>query len=999
MARKHPILLSLMLGAAIGASAASPADINSPDIDGYLERGRMMWADRNYEGCVDQMANVLQLGPSAGQAEEARWYMALSAMGMDDDAALSMLREWMERYPASPRMAEARMAEADILFASGAYAKALEAYASVDAKALTDSQAATLTYRQGYSELMLGHYDKADACFERLTANPEYRSAAQFYLGYTAYVRGDYARALGLFEKVDASEAPGNAAPYYMAQIYYVQGDNRRALEQARRAIASALIPEFTTESKRIAGEALYALGDRDGAVSYLWDYAANATAPVPSAYYILGLSEWDKGDWRAAGKLFQQATAADDAMGQSAWLYLGQTYLKEDNVNSALMAFEKAFSMNHDPKVTETAFYNYAVAKSNGGRAPFETSAAVFMEFLDRYPSSRYRAAVEQYVIDGYLNDNQPAQALAVISKIDNPDARTLGAKQRALLTLGADLARRGDYAAAIKSLTGARAISEGDPALTRQAILWEGDCEAALGNADKARSLYERFVELAPADDPNLPLALYDLGYAQYAAKEYADASATLTRALNTGTLEPRMGADARSRLADMLYYDKKYSSAAAQYRRAAELSPATADYPLYQAAVMKGLSGDRRGQVTDLDDMMARFPDSPYVPDALLEKAQALAATGSQARADEVYATILDRYPLTAQGRRAALILAIDKRTDGDTDGAVMAYKQVITAYPSAEEARVAADDLKSIMADRGQLDEYVAFMRSVPGAPEVEMRDIDTAAFRAAEKRYLDGDDSEALLAYVGKYPGGVYEADALYYLAENAEDRGALDDAVRYARRVVTDHPTATVAEDAMVILARGQLRQGNPDEALDTYRLLEKSASTPSNLLAARMGIMTTSLRSDDNETVIATADKVLAGSDVPTAALAETRFMRGLALHRTGRIADAEKQWREVAADPADVNGARSAVYLAQSILDRGEARDAETSINRMIDANPPHPYWLARGFIVLSDALRAQGKTFEANQYLTTLKSNYPGEQPDIFIMIDERLDGGSK
>jgi len=41
-----------------------------------------------------------------------------------------------------------------------------------------------------------------------------------------------------------------------------------------------------------------------------------------------------------------------------------------------------------------------------------------------------------------------------------------------------------------------------------------------------------------------------------------------------------------------------------------------------------------------------------------------------------------------------------------------------------------------------------------------------------------------------------------------------------------------------------------------------------------------------------------------------------------------------------------------------------------------------------------VLSDILRAQGNDFEADAYLKSLKSNYPGEEADIFTMIDERL-----
>lgn len=993
------LLLALIAASpALCGNAQSISDINSPGPEGYLQRGRMMWADHNFEGCMDQMSRVLTLNPTEAQTCDARWYMALSAMGLDDDAALEMMTAWIADYPGSPRRQEALMTVGDILFNSGEYQRAIDAYAKVDSKALTPLMAATLTYRCAYSEMMLGRLDKADTLFSSLLSDSRFSNAARFYLGYIAYSRGDYARALSLFEECDRSSAPGNATPYYMAQIYYVQGDNNAALRYAREAIAANLIPEFTTESKRIAGEALYALGDREAAVGYLWDYAATAPSPAPSAYYILGLSEWDRGDWAAAGKLFQQAARQDDAMGQSAWLFLGQTYLKEGNTNSALMAFENAFRMNHDKGVSETAFYNYAVAKSNGGRAPFETSAAVFEEFLEKYPDSRYRSAVEKYVISGYLNDNQYDQALQIISRIPNPDSETLAAKKRALFALGTSRMGAGDAEGARKLFSQSRAIDAGDSSITRQAILWEANAASQLGDTEAAREGYRRFLSLAPESDPNRAVAEYSLGYTLYGNRAYKDANDAFTRAVNLPGLEPRLSADARSRMADILYYDKKYPAAAAQYRQAAELSPSTADYPLYQAAVMRGLGGDRGGEVQELDIMMGRFPASAYVPDAMLEKASALATLGRQSDADAVYSSLLAKYPETAQGRKAALIMAIDRRTAGDTRGAVAAYKRVITSYPSSEEARVAADDLKSIMADAGTLDSYVEFMNSVPGAPEVQLRDIDAAAFRAAEKRYLEQDNPEALLAYVGKYPGGVYEAEALYYLAENAEGKGDVDESVRFARRLLAAHPTSSVAEDAMVILAKGQLRQGDPAAALDTYRRLEKSASNPTNLLAARMGIMTTSLRSDDNASVISTADKVLASSDLPTAALNETRFMRALALSRIGRTSEAESQWAEVAKNPADINGAKSAVYLAQSILDRGDAKGAQRSIDRFIDANPQYPYWLARGFVILSDALRSQGKTFEADQYLKTLRANYPGQEPDIFTMIDERLAASS-
>jgi hypothetical protein len=50
-------------------------------------------------------------------------------------------------------------------------------------------------------------------------------------------------------------------------------------------------------------------------------------------------------------------------------------------------------------------------------------------------------------------------------------------------------------------------------------------------------------------------------------------------------------------------------------------------------------------------------------------------------------------------------------------------------------------------------------------------------------------------------------------------------------------------------------------------------------------------------------------------------------------------------------------------------------------------------HQYWMARGFILLSDVFIRKGDTFQARQYLTQLQNNYKGND-DIAGMITERL-----
>ena len=64
--------------------------------------------------------------------------------------------------------------------------------------------------------------------------------------------------------------------------------------------------------------------------------------------------------------------------------------------------------------------------------------------------------------------------------------------------------------------------------------------------------------------------------------------------------------------------------------------------------------------------------------------------------------------------------------------------------------------------------------------------------------------------------------------------------------------------------------------------------------------------------------------------------------------------------------------------------------------STNKVVDftkKNTPYPYWLARGFILLSDIYIDKQEDFQAKQYLLSLQRNYK-VQDDIQEMITKRL-----
>lgn len=95
----------------------------------------------------------------------------------------------------------------------------------------------------------------------------------------------------------------------------------------------------------------------------------------------------------------------------------------------------------------------------------------------------------------------------------------------------------------------------------------------------------------------------------------------------------------------------------------------------------------------------------------------------------------------------------------------------------------------------------------------------------------------------------------------------------------------------------------------------------------------------------------------------------------------RKRKGAEAAKEWEKLAKDTDDLYGAKSAYYLGQYYFDSGQTKKARNITEKLVDSNTPHSYWLARGYILLSDIYKKQGNDFEAREYLKSLKENYPG------------------
>lgn len=945
--------LILLLAASIPVAAAS--QVNSAGAPGDLLRGRQCVAAADYRAALDRLERIDLSLLGFEQRQQAVMLRAEALYGLARyDAARTEFESYLAAYPFAADRQAALKRVADCCYGAADYAAALELYRTVEAGALTSANASEMYYRLGFCAMKEGDLQLAATSF-KAAATP----AARFYLGVLDYNAGDYASARKYFASVDTSSEPGDMADYYLASIELADGNYDRAAAAAQGMLRrKKLDAAAQAEMNRVAGEALYLGGDRAEGIEYIGRYLASVDNPAPTAAYIAGVYNYDNGRYSEAVDLLGRVTSApDEQMAQTAYLYIGQALHHRGDIDAALLAFDKATKIDGgDASVREAAYYNYAAARFGGGTIPFGSSAATFEQFLRLYPDGPYSDRVRQYLVEGYMADNDYDAALERVEAIRNPGRKAVEARQRILYVLASRSVASSDFSKAEAYLSKAAGISGGDATIAAEINLLQAQCMAAKGRQAEAADRYRAYLTATRGRGANSAVAGYGLGYALLAQDDFDGAAKAFSQISGAQSFNSRQRADVLNRLADIEYYRRNFKEAAALYAKAYAEEPASGDYASFNMARMKGYMRDYKGKLAGLQDFMREFPSSVLIPDALLETTQAQINMGRSNDAVETYRRLVAEYPGTSQGRQGYLQMAMTLLDMGRRDEAVDAYRKVISLFPTSEEAAQASTILKNIYADQNRGDEYLAFMASVENAPKVSDDDTERLRFDAAMAAMTEKGQSARLEEFVAAYPD---------------------------SRRT----------PEALRLLAEADYSAGRIPEALERWQLLASKASTSEMATAARLGTMRAARDMGNYDLALEAADAVLASS-AAAAARSEATFTRAVALDADGRTAEALPLWQSLAGNTSDIFGAKSAFRAAEAMFEAGNADEALAAVQKFTASGSPHRYWVARGFILLSDIYKSQGKDFEAREYLEALRDNYPGDETDIQSMLESRL-----
>lgn len=964
-----------------------------------FDDGKELFLRRDYAAAQQTLSRFVQQKPQASLADEAAYMIACTSYELKSPDCIKQLEGYLEQYPDSRYANRVQSLIASAYFFQEKYPEAIACFKGCQFDLLADSERDACTLRMGTAYLKMGNLQEAAVWFSILKeVSSEYHIDAVYHLAYIDYVQKQYDKALQGFREAGESSKYAALSPYYIADIHLVRGNYQQARQIASTYLEAYPRQEKAIEMKRICGEACYGLKQYAAAIDYLSAYRSETEEHAErNSLYKLGMSFFYTGVYSEAAAALGEVTTVQDALAQNAYLHMGLAYLQLKDRNRARMAFEQASAMNYDRDIKEQAFYNYALCIHETSYSPFAESVTVFERFLNEFPNSTYTEKVNDYLIEVYMNTRSYMAALKSIAKISRPGSRILEAKQKLLFRLGTQAFAQAAFENAIEYFSQSLQLGRYNQQTQADAYYWRGESKYRLEQYGAAASDYRQYLEFAPdRRSTEYGLALYNLGYTAFKQKQYDKALTWFTRCAESGIrLENDVVADVYNRMGDCNFYARRFDAADAQYAQASGYSMSLSDYSLFQQSIIKGLQREYGKKIELLNRLITGFPESQYLDDALYEQGRAFVQLEDNDNAVKRYSLLVQRYPESPLSRRAANEIGLLYYQNDKYNEAIAAYKKVISTYPGSEEARLAQRDLKSIYIDLNRVDDYMAFVSTIPGGANFDVNERDSLTYVAAERVYMRGNITEAknsFVRYLQSFPQGAFSVDAHYYLGLIDYNEKNYTGAVSHLDKVI-EYPDNKFSGEAMAMCADIAYREKEYEKSLGLYKRMADRAVSQEERVTARTGAMRSAWMVKDYQEIISVASGLIAESKLAPELANEAHYYRAKALLAEGQNKEAAGDLAVLAKDTRNVYGAEAKYLLAQLYFDNGEIGKAEKEVLDYIEVSTPHAYWLARSFVLLSDVYMKLGRNLDAKQYLLSLQQNYQADD-DIAEMIETRL-----
>ena len=206
---------------------------------------------------------------------EIEGYKILIAIELAKPNLDALLSAYETGFPFSSQMEEIYLKYASYNFNTERYARALEILNKINRENLTPAQKNEYNFKLGYTNMMLGNFEKALATLDRLNKGiyTSYTNPGIYYSAYIYYIRKNFVKAIELFTKIENDPRFSVLAQFYKLESSFMLKDLETVILNGDK-VYELVSAEFKTKTARMVSEAYFTTGNTEKANFYFEKYS-----------------------------------------------------------------------------------------------------------------------------------------------------------------------------------------------------------------------------------------------------------------------------------------------------------------------------------------------------------------------------------------------------------------------------------------------------------------------------------------------------------------------------------------------------------------------------------------------------------------------------------------------------------------------------------------------------------------------------------------------------
>jgi tetratricopeptide (TPR) repeat protein len=959
--------------------------LNYTDASIHFRNGQEHFESRNYEAARAEFNLFLDYDKTLLEKEDgnkvwAEYYVVMCSLYLGYSETELLANRFVRNYPEHPVAGNLYKEIGNYFFEQGDYARAVD-YLKKSPKSDEDAQ-----YRLAISHFSLQDYSDALVIFNELKDGTSGNAiSSSYYAGIINFRAGRYKEAIPDFKKAEQSAEYRSEIPGWLAHSYYRQGKFAEMLAYTEPLLRERNSGRKLEDVALLTAEVYFQQANYEKAASYYTIYKNyKSQGMLPAVAYRYGYSLYKTDQFAPAAEQLKNVAAVRDTLGQYASFILGVCYLKANNPNYALGAFDQARKSNYNKSVTEDADFNHAKVLLDLNRG--NEAIKALEEFLKKYPNTKYEDEANELVSEAYLASNNYQAALAYIEGLPRRSTRTNTAYQRIAYNQGVKMYNDERYIDAIPYFD--KSLTTPVNAETKYAAnFWKAEALSAEKKYNEAIPMYQSIIASVDNTTPNVydlqSRSRYSLAYSYYNTKDYDKANKLFREYADRmkASGDSQSYQDAIIRLGDTYFAAKSYDAALKYYDQAIAGKGADRDYANYQKGLVLVLKANEAGARAAFQKVQSDFPQSLYVDNAIYQEANLDFVAGRYIPAITGFTKLINEKPQSALIPAALLKRAGAFQNTTNHEGAIADYKNILKNHSTSPQSKDALAGIQEELNEVGRPEEFTVILNDYQRANPLDNSVVGLEYESAKGLFYSDKFDKAipALIEYVRKNPTSIESYEAKYLIAESYFKLGNKQEALSWYYIVIRDRKYKALTK-AISRAAEIEYAAGNFKGAITNYRNLLANATDKKDQQTALIALMESYYQTTKTDSTLYFAREVSNSGDVVLGAKSKANLYSGKIYMAKNDYPKATEAFNQTIALAKDDFGAEAQYLIAQMLYNQKKYKESSDMIiakfrNEFSDAADRI---VGRAYLLLADDFVGLDNVFQAKATLNSLIDN---------------------